>query len=158
MAQVVDSLVLYNQKHGCWWFDDERSKGWVWMWVWVWGVGESVLAHAIEGYFTGRAQNFNNFTKKNSILTVTSCSGQWNSSLFTSDSIPRHISVSTLFELLSSCLFGAKPSPKQYWSIVNLPHKNRLHWMLKQNFIFSIKCLWKCRPQNVGHFVQPLMC
>ena len=64
---------------------------------------------------------------------------------------------------MTSRLFGAKPSPVPeltycHWSSLEQTLVNYFFFFAKYECILSIKCTWKCRLQNGGHFVMVSMC
>ena len=72
----------------------------------------------------------------------------------------RHVSVGIV--VTADVLLGVKPlsEPMLIWHI-NCSPKNKFQWNFsgsKYDDFHSIKCIWKCRLRNKGHFVSVSLC
>ena len=81
-------------------------------------------------------------------------------SLWPSDAIIRHITWSSLVWETTCQFLSSKPLPESFLNYCPLDSEEKTPINLKtyHKTFYSTKYIWKCRLQNVGHFVSTSMC
>ena len=125
-------------------------------------ITNDVLLHSLGGISIGNAQNIHHrylFEKYWFKITIASLRGQWVNSLRQSDAYMRQYNIVTLLQIMACHLFSAKPLSEPMHSYCQLDTKEHISVNFYSRFksFHSVKCTWKCRLRNGGHFISASM-
>ena len=92
------------------------------------------------------------------IVAFRTCQSTPFNSLWPGDTYTRHLTGSSLVQVMACRLFGAKPLPDPMSDYYQLELRDKPQWNFNQfkNFHWR-KCIWKCRLRNGAYFVSALM-